>query len=204
MDPYAKIAELEGQLIAARQEIQKLRHDTVSGLLGRQAFEDTLEAIFSLRREDDGQIGVIMCDIDHFKKVNDEHGHRVGDEVLSHVAQTIRACVRSSDLVARYGGEEFVCVLARTDMAGLSILAERIRQRVEDLDQPGCPRVTISVGFSMQRSDDSNGWDIVKRADAALYQAKELGRNRVESDALGYEEIQLIDRIEELRREENA
>jgi diguanylate cyclase (GGDEF)-like protein len=200
MDPFTRIAELEGLLKDAHTEVEKLRHDCVSGLIGRQTFEELLQATFVPRRADDGFIGIIMCDIDHFKDVNDEHGHRIGDEVIGIVAQAIKGCVRSTDHVARYGGEEYVSIVARTSVAGLAHLSERIRAAVEEVEHPGCPKVTISVGFSLQREEDESPWDVVERADQALYVAKNSGRNRVGHETLGPRELHMIERIERLRR----
>jgi len=122
-----------------------------------------------------------------------------GDEVIAEVAKVVRGCTRTTDIVARYGGEEFVCVLVQTDVVGLSVLGERIRRSVEQLEVPDCPKVTISVGFALQNNSDTSGWDIVERADKALYHAKQKGRNRVESEDLGHDEIALIEEIERLR-----
>lgn len=205
MDPrYRKyIYELEQKLEAAHREIDKLRHDTVSGLLGRQGFEDSLEALFHLRRSDDGLLGVIMCDIDDFKSVNDEYGHHVGDDIIGQVAGKIAGCVRTSDVAARYGGEEFVCVVARADVVGLAILAERLRRAVEEMDTPGNPKVTISVGFALQKpEEDRSAWAIVERADAALYRAKQAGRNRVEHEPLGEELEEALEKLGLLMKEE--
>ena len=200
MDPFTRIAELESLLKDAHQEVEKLRHDCITGLIGRQTFEELLQATFVPRRADDGLIGIIMCDIDHFKDVNDEHGHSIGDEVIGIVAQAIKACVRSTDHVARYGGEEYVSIVARSSNAGLAHLSERIRAAVEMKEHPGCPKVTISVGFSLQLEDDENAWDVVERADQALYIAKNTGRNRVGHETLGPQELHLIEKIEKLRR----
>jgi len=202
MDPQSRIAELEGELKIQQDLVESLRHDTVSGLLGRRSFEDVLKALFSPRRADDGHVGIIMVDIDHFKLVNDEHGHRVGDEVIAQVAKAIKACVRTSDTVARYGGEEYVCVLARASVSGLALLSERIRAAVEKMEHPGCPKVTISVGFSIQHFSDTDPMEIVERADQALYVAKHQGRNQVGHETLGYAELALIEKIDRLRREE--
>lgn len=179
-DHPAHIAELESELKAAHAEVARLKHDCVSGLLGRQAFEDLMDTVFEPRRAGDGALGIIMVDIDNFKKVNDEFGHRVGDDVIAKVAAAIKGCSRSTDHVARYGGEEFVSIIARADTLGISLLSERIRSTVENLESPGNPKVTVSVGFSVQQKTDKGSWDILERADRALFAAKKAGRNRVE------------------------
>ena len=201
-NPFKEVRELRRKLVAAEAEIAQLARDCVSGLLGRSPFEKRLEGMFgSTRRNDDQPIAIIMCDIDHFKAVNDTHGHRVGDEVINRVATAIQACTRTTDVVARYGGEEFVCVLVNTDRAGVALLSDRIRSTVERLDEVGLPPVTISVGYALQNTADSSGWDIVKRADKALYRAKNSGRNRVEGEIMGNSEIKLLVRCDRALQE---
>ena len=194
------IFDLQQALQAAHEEIKVLQRDCVSGLAVRATFEKYIEGVFNARRCHESPIGVIMCDIDHFKEVNDNHGHRAGDEVISQVARCIREATRTTDLVARYGGEEFVVVIANNcKLAGLAVLAERIRSGVEEMDIEGTPRVTISIGFTTQHSEDTSGWDLVERADKNLYRAKETGRNRVCHETLDGPELQMILDIEEIR-----
>jgi len=179
-DPFTRIAELEAELKEAHEQVELLKHDCVSGLLGRQAFEDLLEAVFVPRRADDGLMGILMCDIDNFKSINDEFGHRVGDDVIANVAKAVKSCCRSIDHVARYGGEEFVVIVGRAELEGLTLFAERIRSTVERLTATSVPKtVTISVGFAIQEEADEDPWDIVGRADHALGLCKEGGRNQV-------------------------
>lgn len=198
MDPHLKILQLEAELEAAHQEIQDLQHDCVSGLAVRATFEKHLEGVFQARRSSERAMGVLMIDIDNFKLVNDQHGHRVGDEVIAQVARTVRECTRATDLVARYGGEEFVTVVANgAKVAGLAILAERIRSSVEDMKIDGLPQVTVSIGFTAQNRSDRTGHDVVERADRNLYAAKEAGRNRVCHETLESPELRMISEIEE-------
>jgi diguanylate cyclase (GGDEF)-like protein len=122
-----------------------------------------------------------MGDLDHFKSINDQHGHLAGDQVLARAAAVFIAQARPYDLPARYGGEEFLVVLPGTPTSGAIAMAQRIRQEVSELIIPACPRqITISLGVA--------GWVMgetpqafVARADAALYTAKTTGRNRVEA-----------------------
>jgi diguanylate cyclase (GGDEF)-like protein len=127
------------------------------------------------------KLSVILCDIDHFKSVNDTYGHPAGDLVLKAVARTIAKEARATDLVARYGGEEFAVVMPETDAAGALVIAERIRERVGALaletDQ-GQLRVTLSLGVATFPEDAAKKGALVERADACLYQAKRGGRNR--------------------------
>src|SRR5579872_6936080 len=140
------------------------------------------------RRTQDS-LGIIMADIDFFKKINDNHGHLVGDTVLQQVGQRLASGLRSYDSVGRYGGEEFLIVVPGCDALNLVVTAERLRRRI--VDQPvettaGPVAVTISLGLASAQGDepgltDSEG--ILREADAALYAAKAGGRNRVESAA---------------------
>ena len=129
-------------------------------------------------------LSVIMIDVDHFKKFNDTYGHPKGDEVLRGLAKILKSAVRTSDIVARYGGEEFVILLPETEEAKALILAERIRKDVEltnltiDKNEPP-ERVTISLGVSTVDEKVIEYQELIEKADKALYQAKEKGRNRV-------------------------
>ena len=129
--------------------------------------------------------GVIFLDVDHFKQINDEHGHETGDAVLSMVARTVSRAVRSFDVVCRWGGEEFLIVLANLEARGLVVRAEQIRRLVEQsaLVRPAVVGVTASLGATMARRDDTPD-SLVARADGLMYAAKRAGRNRVASDAV--------------------
>jgi diguanylate cyclase (GGDEF)-like protein len=126
---------------------------------------------------------VLLLDLDHFKRVNDTHGHRVGDSVLQVVADTLRASLRATDIAGRYGGEEFLVVLPQTDLAGAGVLAERVRVAIEEtaIDVGGAEplSVTVSVGVAALDEAARSAEQLVERADAALYGAKDAGRNRV-------------------------
>jgi diguanylate cyclase (GGDEF)-like protein len=123
-----------------------------------------------------------MIDIDHFKKVNDTYGHQAGDFVLASTAKIILAKMRSSDYVCRYGGEEFIAILPGTELAGAARAAEKIRQEIAnfvyDLDGTTIP-ITASFGVAQLNPDKEDGKKTIARADAALYRAKQAGRNRV-------------------------
>ena len=201
-NPFKQVRELQRALAAAEAEIAQLARDCVSGLLGRSSFEKHLEGMFTHSRRNAGPIGIVMCDIDNFKRVNDEYGHMIGDAVINRVAACIQGCTRVSDIVARYGGEEFVCIAVNADRAGIALLSERIRASVEDLKVPGLPQVTVSVGYALQDTLDASGWDIVDRADQALYRAKRAGRNRVEGEIMGNSEIKLLVRCDRALQEQ--
>jgi diguanylate cyclase (GGDEF)-like protein len=124
----------------------------------------------------------IILDVDHFKAINDTHGHAVGDQVLKCIADVCSSALRQPDIFARYGGEEFVALLPETDLGGAMILAERLRISVETMVLDGFPEpanVTISVGVASVTSADTEIAQTIRRADQALYQAKHQGRNRV-------------------------
>jgi diguanylate cyclase (GGDEF)-like protein len=123
-----------------------------------------------------------MIDIDHFKKINDTHGHAAGDEVIKRVAGLIGECIRSTDKVARLGGEEFVVLLREADLDASNFLAERIREAVENgaaTYRDTAIAATVSVGVTMVAASDRDVQDLIERADQALYLAKNNGRNCV-------------------------
>jgi diguanylate cyclase (GGDEF)-like protein len=130
----------------------------------------------------------MMLDVDHFKRINDRHGHHVGDQVLRILAERCRSALRSVDVLGRYGGEEFAILLpGSTQHNAASILAERIRNRVAEepiRTEAGAVKVTVSVGVAELDEEMRNPGDLFKRADAALYEAKQAGRNRVVEDAV--------------------
>jgi diguanylate cyclase (GGDEF)-like protein len=120
-----------------------------------------------------------MFDIDHFKRINDCFGHATGDEVLKKVARIARSVMRGDDVVGRIGGEEFVCLLSGLDRQRALALAERLRRAVSEGDRSdGLPVTTISLGVALLRAGDTST-SLLERADAALYEAKEAGRNQV-------------------------
>jgi diguanylate cyclase (GGDEF)-like protein len=123
-----------------------------------------------------------MFDIDHFKLINDEHGHLAGDVVLKELARLVQARIRRDEILARYGGEEFVVMLPETDLEGAAALAETLRARVEEHPftfQSDRISVTISLGCAVLCDADRSATELLKRADERLYEAKRSGRNRV-------------------------
>ena len=170
-----------------RREIARLANCPITRIAGRAVFERVLETEFARARRRKGRrLAALMIDVDHFKKVNDEHGPRIGDVVLRAVAQTIREFARASDTLPRYGGDEFVLLVEGASELELAIMAERIRAGVQTHSKGcaglmvwGCPSVTISVGTALLKADDESPWAMIERADAALYRAKRRGRKRI-------------------------
>jgi diguanylate cyclase (GGDEF)-like protein len=167
----------------AHDELERLaRYDTLTGLLNRRALLERLEEWLRHVQRYGGKFCVIMLDLDHFKQVNDDYGHQVGDRVLAHTAEVLRQGLRQTDIVGRYGGEEFLVVLPHTDCIGARVVAERIRTRMTrtsmDNGKGYTFAITVSLGIAAHLDNDDVD-SLVSRADRALYNAKENGRNRV-------------------------
>ncbi|MBP5248025.1 MAG: diguanylate cyclase [Fibrobacter sp.] len=151
-------------------------HDQLTGLFNRRKINEILE--YELRkRRSDGDFSILMYDIDFFKKVNDEFGHQIGDQVLVHVSNLIRNSIRGCDVLGRWGGEEFICILPNTRIAGAKALAERMRHLVESIEFPPLKKLTISLGITEVLASDSYE-SLLVRMDNALYDAKKNGRNQ--------------------------
>ena len=160
-------------LVAAR--------DPLTGAFNRATLEHSLHREVGLARRHDTPFSVVMLDLDHFKTINDRHGHLVGDCVLKEAVRLFQRCVRDSDLLFRFGGEEFAVLLANSDLAGARRLAERMRGAMAAA-RITCSGHTVSVSVSAgvaQWRDDEPPDGVLRRADAALYDAKEAGRDRV-------------------------
>jgi diguanylate cyclase (GGDEF)-like protein len=157
--------------------------DQLTGLHNRHYLENTLDRLVAGTKRRDSKICVLMCDIDHFKEVNDTYGHDAGDKVLVQLAKILLNTVRDADLVIRFGGEEFMILLVDCDPGTSREMAERIRREVQlyKFRIPGhTVRLTMSLGLSIfPDPPDQDIWDAFKDADVALYQAKEEGRNRI-------------------------
>lgn len=152
--------------------------DALTGTGNRHAFEPALLAALRKRVEQGTPISLLALDIDHFKRVNDRHGHEAGDRALIEVARLIEYSVRAGDGVFRYGGEELVVIADGAGNEAAGRLAEKIRQRIRRTPVPGIGHIAVSVGVAEARPGDTpKTW--FARADAMLYRAKEEGRNRV-------------------------
>jgi diguanylate cyclase (GGDEF)-like protein len=169
----------------ANERLAKLAAtDALTGLLNRRAFQDALRRDLSRTERARGNISAILMDLDHFKLVNDVHGHPVGDQVLREVASTLEGCLRVGDVACRYGGEEFALLLPDTEASQAAIVAERVRgtlaRRVFTVGIARL-RLTVSLGVSSVGGVDcaARGDALIRRADEALYRAKTEGRDRV-------------------------
>jgi len=187
--------QLEKQLETTNHELDELRHqleearyeaatDALTGLANRKAFDSTLLEQIQTAHETGSDLCLIMADIDHFKHFNDNHGHLIGDKLLRFVSNILKDSLKGQDLVARFGGEEFAIILPNTPLRGALAVAESLRARVQsqrlrrtDTQQP-IGGVTLSLGIANFKPSDAPE-NLIARADAALYQSKRLGRNRV-------------------------
>ena len=158
--------------------LQQASTDALTQLDSRRQLETRLNEEMEFARRNGIPLSVIMADVDHFKKINDSHGHQIGDEVLVEIARIIRETVRKYDQCARYGGEEFTVVLPETHLSGAQVVAENIRRRVESalFARERLP-VTVSLGIAEFPLHASSAEGLLRKADRALYDAKAAGRN---------------------------
>lgn len=164
------------------QDIERIAiTDGLTGLYTRRYLEERLEDEIKRSVRRNITLSFLMIDVDHFKKINDEHSHLTGDQVLHAVGEIIKQNIRGIDIAARYGGEEFSIILPDTDQEGAHYAAERIRQAVEEKSIRAYDaelKVTVSIGAATCPRDGKKMHDLIDRADQALYQAKQKGRNR--------------------------
>ena len=161
--------------------------DGLTGLYNRRYFDIFYDNIFAQSSRYDIPLSLIMCDIDHFKKINDTYGHDKGDVILKEVASVLKANTRKSDMAARFGGEEFMLCLPSTHITNAIDVARKIKQMILKIQTKDIKKVTISIGVTFYRKEFENGpKDLLKRLDNLLYEAKNRGRNRIISeDRLG-------------------
>jgi diguanylate cyclase (GGDEF)-like protein len=154
------------------------RRDTLTGLLNRRGFEELFETELERARRTDGQLSVIVADLDHFKRLNDQFGHPAGDAALQRVAQILTTAKRRIDTVARIGGEEFAVVVPSSDHHAAYILAERMRREVRETFAGESSALTVSLGVAAFGTHGASTEALIRNADQALYAAKRLGRDR--------------------------
>src|SRR3954469_19223455 len=188
-EEQALVGYLAAQMSVAMENVdlherlsREARVDELTGLANHRHFQEVLAAETERMRRFRGSLALVLIDIDHFKAVNDTHGHQQGDEVLRHVAAAIRRVSRTTDTPARYGGEELAVVLPDTDLDGAFAAGEHVRREIEGLRVPraaGAPlQVTVSVGVAAAAARRADGAALIAAADEALYAAKRGGRNR--------------------------
>jgi diguanylate cyclase len=183
-----RLEESHREVEALRQEVSRAREeaslDGLTGLANRRSFDRVLSALLAELPANANGPCLLIADIDHFKRVNDSYGHLFGDKVIRAIATILRDNVKGKDLAARYGGEEFVIILPDTPLSGATSLAETIRKKVEGsrIKRSGTneivANVTLSLGVARHRPGESER-ELIARADQALYQSKQQGRNRV-------------------------
>lgn len=180
-----RIVELQDQLIAAREALrEKASHDPLTGLWNHEEIISNLQRELARARRGGLTVGVVMADIDYFKKVNDEYGHVAGDVVLRAVSDKMLQRMRPYDTIGRYGGEEFLVVLSGCEGENAAALADRLRLSImrEPIDTPdGTIPITMSLGVAVSSQGDLDAGALIRAADQALYRAKNNGRNRVET-----------------------
>jgi diguanylate cyclase (GGDEF)-like protein len=175
--------KLASQLANAYDEIRQqsnhlmtfteVRTDPLTGVSNRRALDETLVSMFAMMNRYELPFSVVIFDIDHFKKINDDQGHLYGDSILKSVAKLLADNVRDTDVVTRYGGEEFVIVMPQTPVTGACIFTDRLRQQVEE-------NLPLTISGGVAAAVDGDGpQTLLSRADAALYSAKAAGRNQV-------------------------
>jgi diguanylate cyclase (GGDEF)-like protein len=177
----AEIVHLNTILTKDRRRIESLSiTDPLTKLYNRQKLNDVLEMML-LRRHwnEENSFGMIITDVDYFKKVNDTYGHQVGDKVLIAVANILSQTIRTGDILARWGGEEFVVLVSDVDKEKICFVAEKLRTAIEQMNIPDMGTITASFGVSLFVEGDTDE-TLMYRSDLALYRAKKNGRNRVE------------------------
>lgn len=176
---FNKEKRLKNQLEKAYDELKHLAiTDKLTNVYNRHKLDETLEIEKKRADRYDSNFGVMVLDIDHFKKINDLYGHHVGDSVLKEFASLLKTNSRDTDIVGRWGGEEFLIIVPETDKQSIEQFAQNIRKRVEFNSFEHIEHLTVSIGTSIYKKNESIE-STVNRADNALYEAKNSGRNCV-------------------------
>jgi diguanylate cyclase (GGDEF)-like protein/hemerythrin-like metal-binding protein len=191
-----QLVQVNVKLVDRQAELERLaRDDVLTGLANRLAANERLRNEFVSMKRSNEVYAVLMMDIDFFKRVNDSHGHAVGDQVLQRVAKILQATLRESDFAARFGGEEFLALLPVTELAAARHVAEKLRQAVESSPDPVAGRITLSIGLSLATPDQASEEVAVREADDALYRAKREGRNQVQVAQESLEQVEAGDAV---------
>lgn len=180
-----QLEEYRQRILGQKWELERLATtDPLTGIYNRRYFMDYATKEFLRSKRYSHLLCVIQMDIDHFKKINDSHGHAVGDEVLKAFCNNCTEILRQNDVLGRMGGEEFCVILPETEIKGALVVAERFRQTIADLKVSVDGQIisfSVSIGITSLRKDDTNIDAVLRRADEALYLAKNAGRNKVVS-----------------------
>jgi diguanylate cyclase (GGDEF)-like protein len=175
----AQMISLHAELAARVRELDALATtDGLTGIANRRTFQARLEAEISRASRYHTPLALMLLDVDHFKSLNDAHGHQAGDQVLQRMGRLLVSSTRTTDLVARYGGEEFAVILVNTSKGAAQETAERLRARIEAEPWPN-RAVTASIGIASWGPADDSAGELIHQADQALYYAKKCGRNQV-------------------------
>lgn len=183
---FATTVSLSNQisLAVSQNVIKELHYDALTGLLLRHSLREKMSVVFKRAVQRNQSVAILMCDLDHFKKVNDSWGHQAGDKVLSVTGKLLKRSQRGDDMSFRYGGEEFLLVASNMSLETTIALGERIRKEVEKLEviwHGNAVPLTMSIGCLLVKPDQlKQPLDLlIERVDKNLYQAKQTGRNKV-------------------------
>ena len=176
-------AALQAEIVERRQAEERAHglatRDPLTGLYNRRFMEDSLQRFVRLADREQREISLLMIDLDHFKRLNDEHGHAFGDQVLRETATTLLGALRETDIVCRYGGEELVVILPDCPIERAADKAEFLRLRIQELSNAHGADISASFGVASLPHTSQSVTDLLSAADAALYRAKQGGRNQV-------------------------
>jgi diguanylate cyclase len=180
LDDMEKLAE--SAQYAIEEQRKKAMHDSLTGMPNREAYQQRLEQEVKRIERYGGKLSLMVCDVDLFKRINDAYGHLAGDKVLKIIANSLQKNLRSTDFIARFGGEEFVALMPETSTSEAKIVAEKMRIKIEESPfnfKKEPVQITVSFGIS-EFAEGESADEVFSRADKALYEAKDKGRNRVQ------------------------
>lgn len=177
-----RLEQKNSEIVKMNKVLERIStYDALTGIYNRRKIEELIATEIAFCERYDHDFSVLLLDVDHFKKVNDNFGHDIGDEVLNTISNRIKKDIRETDSCGRWGGEEFLIIARRSNAGKASILAERIRTSIDTLVFKDVSHVTVSIGIASFK-ETGNKDDLFKTADTRLYKAKNNGRNRVEKD----------------------
>lgn len=174
------VARDVGDRYAVQEALKTLATtDSLTGIYNRHKFEILYESQIEKQKVDNSSLSLLLIDIDHFKRINDNCGHNIGDSILIEFCMLIKSAIRTTDIFARWGGEEFIILLPNTNATNAMIIANKLKNLVSSYSFTQINKVTVSIGISVYDQSDALE-SFIKKADTSLYKAKNLGRNRVE------------------------